>query len=221
MSQHGPALLAAEEVTFGYRRGEPIVTGWSAEFPAGTVTALTGPSGSGKSTLLYLLGLMLRPHAGRVLLDGTPVEGRTDGDRARLRAHRFGFVFQDAALDATRTVLDNVVETALYRRQPRQPAVAAARTLMRRFGVDLRATHKPGQISGGQAQRIALCRALLAAPPVVLADEPTGNLDPATSRTVIAALREHAAGGAAVVIATHDPAVVAQCDRHLDLGGQA
>ena len=197
------------------------MTGWSAEFPAGTVTALTGPSGSGKSTLLYLLGLMLRPHAGRVLLDGTPVEGRTDGDRARLRAHRFGFVFQDAALDATRTVLDNVVETALYRRQPRQPAVAAARTLMRRFGVDLRATHKPGQISGGQAQRIALCRALLAAPPVVLADEPTGNLDPATSRTVIAALREHAAGGAAVVIATHDPAVVAQCDRHLDLGGQA
>jgi ABC-type lipoprotein export system ATPase subunit len=221
MTQHRPARLAAEEVTFGYRRGEPIVTGWSAEFPAGTVTALTGPSGSGKSTLLYLLGLMLRPHTGRVLLDGTPVQGRSDGDRARLRAHRFGFVFQDAALDATRTVLDNVVETALYRRQPRQPAVAAARTLMRRFGVDLRASHKPGQISGGQAQRIALCRALLAAPPVVLADEPTGNLDPATSRTVIAALREHAAGGAAVVIATHDPAVVAQCDHHLDLGGQA
>jgi ABC-type lipoprotein export system ATPase subunit len=221
MTQHRPARLAAEEVTFGYRRGEPIVTGWSADFPAGTVTALTGPSGSGKSTLLYLLGLMLRPHAGRVLLDSTPVQGRSDGDRARLRAHRFGFVFQDAALDATRTVLDNVVETALYRRQPRQPAVAAARTLMRRFGVDLRASHKPGQISGGQAQRIALCRALLAAPPVVLADEPTGNLDPATSRTVIAALREHAAGGAAVVIATHDPAVVAGCDRHLSLGGQA
>jgi ABC-type lipoprotein export system ATPase subunit len=210
--------LAAARVTFGYRRGEPIVQDWSAEFPGGTVTALTGPSGSGKSTLLYLLGLMLRPGAGHVLLDGVPVERMPDAARAGLRAHRFGFVFQDAALDPTRTVLDNVVETALYRRQPRREAAAAARTLMERFGVELRASHKPGQVSGGQAQRIALCRALLATPPVVLADEPTGNLDPATSETVVTALREHAAAGACVVIASHDPSVVASCDRHLTVG---
>lgn len=210
--------LAADHVTFAYRQGEPIVTQWSASFPAGTVTALTGPSGSGKSTLLYLLGLMLRAQHGHVTLDGQPVDRASDADRARLRAHRFGFVFQDAALDPTRTVLDNVVETALYRREPRRRAAAAAHSLMRRFGVDVRATHRPGQISGGQAQRIALCRALLAAPPVVLADEPTGNLDPATARTVISALREHAATGATVVIASHDPQVVGQCDRHLDLG---
>jgi ABC-type lipoprotein export system ATPase subunit len=212
-----PALLAADRVSFAYRQGDPVVTGLSVDFPAGAVTALTGPSGSGKSTLLYLLGLMLRPLAGQVRVAGVRVDHLSDAERARLRAHRFGFVFQDAALDATRTVLDNVAETALYRRQPRREAIDAAHALMRRFGVDVRATHRPGQISGGQAQRIALCRALLAAPRIVLADEPTGNLDPATSAAVIEALREHAAAGATVVIATHDPEVVAACDRHLDL----
>jgi ABC-type lipoprotein export system ATPase subunit len=154
-----------------------------------------------------------------VLLDGARVDRRPDADRARLRAHRFGFVLQDAALDATRTVLDNVVETALYRGEPRRTAAAAAHRLMERFGVDLRASHRPGQISGGQAQRIALCRALLAAPSVVLADEPTGNLDTATGDTVIRALREHAAGNACVVIATHDASVVAACDRRIALDG--
>lgn len=213
----GP-LLAAEDVTFAYRRGEPIVQGWSAQFPGGSTSALTGPSGSGKSTLLYLLGLMLRLGAGQVLLEGAPVDRLPDAMRADLRAHRFGFVFQDAALDATRTVLDNVIETALYRRYPRADAVARARVLLQRFGVELQERHKPGQVSGGQAQRIALCRALLAAPSVVLADEPTGNLDPATSEAVIDALRQHAATGACVVIATHDPAVVAACDRHLPIG---
>lgn len=212
-----PALLTAERVSFAYQQTEPVVSELSMEFPTGTVTALTGPSGSGKSTLMYLLGLMLRPLAGQVRLAGVRVDHLSDAERARLRAHRFGFVFQDAALDATRTVLDNVVETALYRRQPRREATLAAHALMRRFGVDVPATRRPGQISGGQAQRIALCRALLAGPQIVLADEPTGNLDPATSATVIGALREHAAGGATVVIATHDPHVVAACDRHIDL----
>lgn len=214
-----PAVrLAARSIAFGYRRGDPVLTGWTAEFPAGSCTALTGPSGSGKSTLLYLLGLMLRPGRGEVLLDDRPVHGLRDSERARLRAHQFGFVFQDAALDQTRSVLDNVVETALYRGQPRAAAVAAARQLLVRFGVEARARHRPGQISGGQAQRIALCRALLASPPVVLADEPTGNLDPGSSQVVISALREHAATGAAVVIATHDPEVVAACDRHVLIG---
>ncbi len=212
-----PVRLAAREVTFAYRRGEPIVQDWSADFPAGTVTALTGPSGSGKSTLLYLLGLMVRPNAGTVLLDGGRVDQLVDADRAWLRAHRYGFVFQDAALDPTRTVLDNVVETALYRRQPRTEAVRTAHELLARFGVELRAGHRPGQISGGQAQRIALCRALLASPPVLLADEPTGNLDPRTSQAVIDALQQQAGTGATVVIATHDPAVVDACDRHLTL----
>ncbi|QSB14303.1 ATP-binding cassette domain-containing protein [Natronosporangium hydrolyticum] len=179
---------------------------------------MTGPSGCGKSTMLYVLGLMLRPQGGQVCFDGAQVDHLPDAARARLRAHRFGFVFQDAALDATRTVLDNVVETALYRSQPRREAVDKAYALMSRFGVEIRAKHRPGQISGGQAQRIALCRALLSAPSVILADEPTGNLDPVSSTAVIEALRESAAHGAAVVISTHDAAVVGECDRRLDLG---
>jgi ABC-type lipoprotein export system ATPase subunit len=152
------------------------------------------------------------------MLDGAPVHRLGDAARARLRAHRFGFVFQDAALDASRAVLDNVIETALYRGQRRRHAIDRAGQLLERFGVELRASHKPGEISGGQAQRIALCRALLGEPDIVLADEPTGNLDPSTRDVVVDALHEHAAAGACVVIATHDPTVANSCDQHIELG---
>ncbi len=213
------APLAARNLTFAYSPQVPIVKQWSEHFPAGAVTAITGPSGSGKSTVLYLLGLMVRPNAGQVCLDGSDVESLPDRQRARLRAHRFGFVFQDAALDTTRTVLDNIIETALYRGQSRRAATRSAHQLMERFGVQIRATHKPGQVSGGQAQRIALCRALLHGPRVVLADEPTGNLDPAARDTVLSALREHAKLGGCVIVATHDPVVIAACDHEMAVGG--
>lgn len=210
-------MLAAEGVTFGYDRATPLLDDWSQTFHAGEVVAITGPSGRGKSTLLYLLGLMLQPAAGRILVDGVEAQALPDRERARLRAHQFGFVFQDAALDATRTVLDNVCETALYRGDDPRDARMRASALMERFGVQLRAAAKPGQVSGGQAQRIALCRALLHAPRILLADEPTGNLDPDSSTVVMSAFREHAASGAAVIIVTHDPTVVAQCDRKVEL----
>lgn len=211
------ALLTADGLGFSYVAGDPILVDWYAEFHAGQTVAVTGPSGAGKSTLLYLLGLMLRPDTGAVLLDGKAVSSLRDTRRADLRAREFGFVFQDAALDPTRTVADNIAETALYRGQSRREALERAEDLMVRFGVDLRAGHKPGQISGGQAQRIALCRALLAAPRVVLADEPTGNLDPDTSNLVVKALGEHARAGAAVVIVTHNPAVAESCDRRVEV----
>ncbi|WP_199042532.1 ABC transporter ATP-binding protein [Glycomyces salinus] len=211
------ALLAAEELSFAYRSGEPILTEWSASFYSGETVAVTGPSGAGKSTLLYLLGLMLRPGAGQVLLEGEPVSDLPDARRADLRATEFGFVFQDAALDPTRTVIDNIAETALYRGQPRAQALAAAEVLMDRFGVGLRSRHRPGQISGGQAQRIALCRALLARPAIILADEPTGNLDPDTSRLVVSVLREHAAAGNSVIIVTHNHDIAAACDRIVEV----
>lgn len=212
------ALLAAEDLSFSYRSGEPILSRWSAEFHTAETVAVIGPSGAGKSTLLYLLGLMLRPDSGRVRLDGEAVSMLPDARRADLRAVDFGFVFQDAALDPTRTIVDNIAETALYRGQPRQEALAAAATLMERFGVGLHPGRRPGQISGGQAQRIALCRALLASPRVVLADEPTGNLDPDTSELVVTALREHAAAGAVVIVVTHDRAVAEACDRRVEVG---
>ena len=211
------SLLKARSVTFGYGGTTPVLSEWGGDFEKGEVVALTGPSGRGKSTLLYLLGLMLKPTSGAVYVDGRDVSRSTDKERAHLRASKFGFVFQDAALDPTRTVLDNVVETALYRGDDRRTAIRTAHALLERFGVNVRATHRPGQVSGGQAQRIALCRALLGNPQILLADEPTGNLDAASSGVVIAALHEHAASGATVVVATHDPELVGRCHRKIEL----
>ena len=217
--QSGVPRLAARDVSFSYstKAGAFHVDSWTAQFEAGSVTAITGPSGCGKSTRLYLLGLMLRVDSGVLELDGQRVDTLSDATRSTLRATQFGFVFQDAALDPTRTVMDNIVETALYRGQPRKSVVAHASTLMDRFDIAVPANRRPGQISGGQAQRIALCRALLSAPPVLLADEPTGNLDPVSTDTVLVALREHADAGGCVVIVTHDPAIASWADHRVDL----
>lgn len=209
--------LEARDVTFSYRTGPKILDGWSATFPAGQMTSLSGPSGRGKSTVLYLLGLMLRPQAGEVLLAGKPHMRLKDYERSRARAHHFGFVFQDAVLDPTRTVLDNVIESAIYRGERRGPAELRARELMEEFGVTARAEARPGQVSGGQAQRIALCRALLGRPDVLLADEPTGNLDAVSAGVVTLALKNYARAGAIVVTVTHDARVVTASDVQMDL----
>lgn len=210
-------LLEARRLSFDYDSGAPLIAEWSATFRAGEVVAITGPSGRGKSTLLYLLGLMLAPVKGQIFIAGESVAALPDWTRANLRAEKFGFVFQDAALDATRTVLDNVIETALYRHERRREVIPTALQLMEHFGVQLRAEAKPGQVSGGQAQRIALCRALLGSPAILLAGEPTGNLDAQSSDVVMRAFTEHAAQGATVVVVTHDPGVVARCDRTIEL----
>lgn len=209
--------LSAESLTFAYKRSSPLFDGWTEDVSAGEVVALTGPSGRGKSTLLYILGLMLRPRQGQIIVHGQPTSGTTDSQRARLRAERYGFVFQDAALDPTRNVMDNILETSLYRREQRAANNDRALELMDRFGVGLRADHKPGEISGGQAQRVALCRALVHRPSIVLADEPTGNLDARSAQTVVEAFHDAAAAGAAVVIATHDPALVREASRVIAL----
>jgi putative ABC transport system ATP-binding protein len=179
------------------------------------MTGITGPSGTGKSTLLYLLGLMLKPTTGQVSVDGAPVTHLHDAGRARLRADTFGFVFQDASLDATRTVLDNVTEVALYRGQKRADLAGRARELLDRFGVDVPAHRKPGQVSGGQAQRIALCRALLSEPSIILADEPTGNLDSTTGASIMELIRELNADGATILMITHDAGLAAQLPRQI------
>lgn len=211
-------LIAARDLRFAYRRGaERVVDDWSGEFAGGAVTALTGTSGSGKSTLLYLLALMLRPTAGVVEWAGEAVSDLPDGARASLRATRAGFVFQDALLDPAQTVLSNVLEGGLFGDSPRRAQVAEAVDLLQRFEVDHRREHRPGEISGGQTQRVALCRALLGDPEMLFADEPTGNLDRATAGVVLDAFRTHADRGAAVVVATHDPWVVERCDTTIHL----
>lgn len=206
-------MISVEDLGFGYRRDEPIIAGLSARFESGKVTVVTGPSGCGKSTLLYILGLLLSPCSGSVRLDDEDVGHLADGQRSRLRAVHIGFVFQDASLDPARTVLDNVCEGGIYAGLRRVDARREALRLLERFDVDLRHDHRPGEVSGGQAQRVALCRALLNRPKVLLADEPTGNLDARTAEVVWGALREAATAGAGVVVASHDT----QAREHADL----
>lgn len=211
-------MIAIDGLTFGYKSAETIIDRLDYKFDTGVVTGVTGPSGRGKSTLLYLIGLLLSPWAGSVWVDGVDASSWNDIRRSGFRASQVGLVFQDAALDASRTVLDNIIESSVYNRMARREAVARASELMDRFGVALRSDHKPGEVSGGQAQRIALCRALLAHPGIVLADEPTGNLDPASAQVVIDALVDLAHNdGRTVVVATHDPTIVSICDQVLEL----
>lgn len=181
------------------------------------MTSISGRSGRGKSTLLYLIGLLLRPTAGAVLLAGQRVDDRSDAVRADLRASLLGFVFQDASLDASRSILDNVVEPALYGGARRRETELRARSLLEQFEVNIPAHRQPGAISGGQGQRVALCRALVHAPPILLADEPTGNLDPDSAAVVLSALRLRADEGATVIIASHSPEVHAMSDAVLAL----
>ena len=210
-------MITAESIDFRYRRGPRILTDFRAAVTHSEMVAITGPSGRGKSTLLYILGLMATPEAGRVRIDGVDVSGMSDRSRSEYRAENIGFVFQDAALDPTRTVLDNIVETALYRGCRNSAVELTAHGLMERFGVALRASARPHQVSGGQAQRIALCRALINDPTIILADEPTGNLDPDSAAVVVDALRERARSGSSVIVVTHDETVVASCDRRIRL----
>jgi putative ABC transport system ATP-binding protein/lipoprotein-releasing system ATP-binding protein len=225
-------VLAVRDLSFSYRRGaEELFDGLSHEFTPGAVTAVTGPSGRGKSTLLYVLGLMLTPLRGQVVLDGHAVSSAADAVRSRVRAHRIGFVFQDAALDPSRTVLDSVVEPALYAGWGLGQARTRGRELLDQMGVGARADHRPGEISGGQAQRVAVCRALVTDPVVILADEPTGNLDRENAAGVLAALSAAASGNGTrqgerdgiphvertVLIATHDPFVIERADEVLAL----
>lgn len=201
-------MIGLSGVEFSYRPdAEELFGGLDHVFEAGRVAVVTGASGRGKSTLLYLVGLLLTPTGGEIRLGDVAASGLSDGERSRLRARRIGFVFQDAALDSTRSVLDNIAEGGIYAGLGRVEAAGRARELLDRFGVTLRDDHKPGEVSGGQAQRVGLCRALVKTPDVILADEPTGNLDPESARVVLGALRDSAAGGATVVIASHDPKV--------------
>lgn len=220
-------MLAVRDLAFAYSRGgEELFDGLSHAFTPGRVTAVTGPSGRGKSTLLYVLGLMLTPTRGEVLLHDQPLGRVADATRSRVRAHHIGFVFQDAALDPSRVILDSVIEPALYAGWTPGRARARGRDLLTQMGVDARADHKPGEISGGQAQRVAVCRALVTDPAVVLADEPTGNLDRDNAQGVLAALsqatRSSDPGGGegtqrTVLIATHDPFVIDYADEVLAL----
>jgi lipoprotein-releasing system ATP-binding protein len=210
--------LAVDDLAFSYRRGgELVIDGLTHEFPHGAVTAVTGASGRGKSTLLYLIALMLTPLRGSITYDGRVVSTLRDGERSRLRAATVGFVFQDAVLDPSRSVEANVAEGSLYAGLAREQGREAGHEQLERFGIEHRAAHRPGEVSGGQAQRVALSRALAKQPALVLGDEPTGNLDHRSADVVWRAFVDVAARGATVVIATHDLGLAAKAHHHLEL----
>lgn len=213
-----PALAVAD-LRFAYQRGgEELFGGLTHGFARGSVTVVTGASGRGKSTLLYVLGLMLTPLSGDVSVDGRPVSRMPDAVRSRLRADRIGFVFQDSELDPARRVVESVMEPGLYAGRRAADVRPVAYELLERFGLVDRADHRPGEVSGGQAQRVAVCRALVNEPDIVLADEPTGNLDRDNAGLVLDALAGVAhESGCTVVVASHDPFVVERADEVVGL----
>lgn len=212
-------ILAIKDLRFAYsKQSEELFGGLTRDFPRGELTAVTGPSGQGKSTLLYVLGLLLTPNQGEVLFDGHDMSRSRDGARSAIRASRIGFVFQDAELDPSRKMIDSVLEPALYAGHSRKRRLGRAKELLAQFGLEHRADHRPGQVSGGQAQRLSVCRALLNEPDVILADEPTGNLDRGNAQLVLRALQLAAhSHGNTVIIASHDPFVLEHADEVLAL----
>jgi len=213
------ALLEMQGVVKRYRRGDEDVlalAGVDLEVSAGELVALVGPSGSGKSTLLHVAGGLDVPDAGRVLVGGRDLAGLSVTERARARRRDIGFVFQFFHLLPTLSVAENVeLPLLLDKRRRRGERV---RALLDRVGVAHRADHLPGELSGGEMQRAAIARALVAEPALLLADEPTGNLDSATGAGVLALLTEVVAeAGTALMMVTHDEAAAALAGRVLRL----
>jgi putative ABC transport system ATP-binding protein len=213
------ALYEVREAVRTFRRGDQTiraVDGVSLRVDEGELVALEGPSGSGKTTLLQLLGALDRPSGGHVFFDGRDLAGLRDRELATLRLGAFGFVFQQFNLIPTLTALENV-EAGLAPAKVRRKELRA-RSLARLTAVGLadRAAHLPTQLSGGEQQRVAIARALVTGPRVILADEPTGNLDTRSGAEIVDLLAALAAeNGTTVIVATHDPELAARAPRRL------
>jgi putative ABC transport system ATP-binding protein len=183
----------------------------------GDFLAVVGPSGSGKSTLLNLIGMLDQPTGGDYRLSGTDVSALTEGDRAALRGRRVGFVFQAFHLLPHRTALENVALAQLYVTDRRVPRRANAARALQSVGLGHRLGALPSRLSGGERQRVAIARALVNSPDILLCDEPTGNLDSATARSVMDLLAELNRAGTTIVVITHDPAVAQRARRQVTI----
>src|SRR5207302_9358458 len=219
------ALVQAIEIDKRYVDGPAVVSvleDLSLEMEAGERIAIVGESGVGKSTLLHLLGALDRPTTGRILFDGEDVFARRETELAAFRNREVGFVFQFHHLLPDFTALENVMLPALIAGEAFREAQTRAASLLERVGLRERLAHRPGQLSGGEQQRVAVARALAQRPKLLLADEPTGNLDPATGEDVQQLMfelnQEH---GAALVVATHNDRLAAAMGRTLRLAGGA
>jgi lipoprotein-releasing system ATP-binding protein len=219
MNEAPPLQLQGVKRTYRSEGGElPVLRGVDLSLRAGEIVALVAPSGAGKSTLLHVAGLLDQADGGRVLVDGRDAGSLSDNERTLIRRDSIGFVYQFHHLLAEFTALENVVLPQMIAGKKRSEAALRAKELLAAFGLAPRAAHLPGKLSGGEQQRVAIARALANAPRVLLADEPTGNLDVGTASRVFEELlhtvRMH---GVAALIATHNPDLAARMDRTVSL----
>jgi putative ABC transport system ATP-binding protein len=211
------AVLELEEVTKVYGEEPPVfaLRGVSFSVRRGELVAIVGPSGSGKSTLLHVMGTLERPSSGVVRIGGIDAAGRGDRELSRLRAREIGFVFQQFFLAEHATARENVADGLLYAGAPAAERYARADEALERVGLSRRATFKPTKLSGGERQRVAIARALVGRPAIVLADEPTGNLDSTTGASIMELIRELGAAGATILMITHDAGLADQLPRQI------
>lgn len=214
-------LFRLHRITRAYPQGRgvlPVLKGVDLEIAAGEMVALVGPSGAGKSTLLHVAGLLERPDGGEVECAGRPCGPLSDDQRTALRRQWMGFVYQYHHLLPEFSALENVILPQMIRGQGRAAARERAGRLLADLGLGDRLQHRPGQLSGGEQQRVAIARALANQPQILLADEPTGNLDPRTAQDVFDLLLTLArAAGLAALVATHNPGLAQQMDRRVEL----
>ncbi|MBJ6765152.1 ABC transporter ATP-binding protein [Myxococcaceae bacterium JPH2] len=197
-----------------------VLRGVSLDIERGSLVSMIGASGAGKSTFLHVLGTLDAPAAGEVFFDGRSVFAMNDAEIAEFRNHSIGFVFQSHYLLPEFTALENVAMPALIQRRDRAGAYTYARELLERVGLGARVDHRPGELSGGEAQRVALARALVLKPALLLADEPTGNLDPTTGEGIHQLLREvNRDLGITAVVVTHNETLARSMPRRLRLAG--
>jgi putative ABC transport system ATP-binding protein len=211
--------LELESVTMTYGSDPPVpaLQGVSFSVHAGELVAIVGPSGSGKSTLLHLMGTLERPSSGRVSITGLDVAAMSDRELAGVRATRIGFVFQQFFLAEHSTTLENVADGLLYAGPPVGERRERAAEALTRVGLGDRLHSRPTQLSGGERQRVAIARALVGRPAIMLADEPTGNLDSATGQAIMALIDELNAEGATIVVITHEHEIASRCPRQISL----
>ncbi|HEX3686775.1 MAG TPA: ABC transporter ATP-binding protein [Gaiellaceae bacterium] len=212
-------VLELNEVTKTYGSDPPVpaLQGVSFAVEAGELLSIVGPSGSGKSTLLHLMGTLERPSSGRVSVTGFDVAEMTDRELAALRATRIGFVFQQFFLAEHSTALDNVADGLLYAGVPAGERKLLAADALTAVGLGDRLKARPTQLSGGERQRVAIARALVGSPAIMLADEPTGNLDSGTGEQIMTLIEQLNADGATIAVITHEHAVAARCPRQIQL----
>ncbi len=215
----GVPLLEVDDLTKSYP-GEPPVQalrGANLTIGEGELVGIVGPSGSGKTTLLQLMGTLDRPTSGRVRITGLDVATMPDDDVTNLRATRIGFVFQQFFLAEHTTVLDNVADGLLYAGVPLRERRQRALDALELVGLTGRPRARPNQLSGGQRQRVAIARALVGQPAIVLADEPTGNLDQATGHAILALIHQLHQAGSTIVVITHDHAIAERMPRKVEI----